>query len=99
MDYKTLCYIGYPKNKAFVNGKDAELTAKEFSLLLLLMKNEDKVFSPGELYEAVWGMPSANDTRTIRFHIRNLKKKIDTENSKDYDIVSIYGKGYSFTAK
>lgn len=87
------------KNRAFVKGEDADLTAKEFALLLHLVKNEDRVFSPAELYEAVWGMPSASDTRTIRFHIGNLKKKIDTENADDYDIVSIYGKGYSFTTK
>ena len=85
------------KNKAYVGGKDAKLTAKEFALLLLMMKNENKIFSPRELYESVWGAPSADDTRTIRFHIGNLKKKIDTENAEDYDIISVYGKGYSFT--
>lgn len=87
------------KNKAYVNGKDASLTSKEFALLLILMKNENKIFSPDELYEAVWGVHPANDTRTVRFHIGNLKKKIDTENADGYDIVSVYGKGYSFTTK
>ncbi len=85
------------KNKAFVNGKDANLTLKEFALLLLMAKNENRVFSPGELYETVWNIPSADDTRTIRFHIGNLKKKIGTESHDDYDIVSVYGKGYYFT--
>lgn len=85
------------KNKAFIDGKDTELTVKEFALLLLLVKNENKTLSPDELYDAVWGVPSINDTRTIRFHMGNLKKKIDTENAKDYDILSIYGKGYRFT--
>ena len=85
------------KNKAFVGGTDANLTAKEFAILLLLVKNENKILSPKELYETVWGMPSADDTRTIRFHIGNLKKKINTENADDYDIVSVYGKGYFFT--
>ena len=85
------------RNKAFVKGRDAELTAKEFALLLLLVKNQDKIISPGELYESVWGMPSAQDTRTVRFHIGNLKKKIETENAEDFDIISIYGKGYYFT--
>lgn len=85
------------KNRAFVNGKDAELTVKEFALLLLLIKNENKTLSPDELYNAVWGAPSVNDTRTVRFHIGNLKKKIDTRNSEDYDIISLYGKGYCFT--
>lgn len=86
-------------SKAFVNGRDAYLTAKEFALLLILIKNEERIFSPEELYEAVWGTQSANDTRTIRFHMKNLKKKINTENAEDYDIISIYGKGYSFTTK
>lgn len=86
-------------SKAFVNGRDAYLTIKEFALLLILMKNEERIFSPEELYEAVWGTQSANDTRTIRFHIKNLKKKINTKNAEDYDIISIYGKGYSFTTK
>ena len=85
------------KNKAYVNGKDANLTVKEFALLLLLIKNENTILSPQKLYEAVWGAPSADDTRTIRFHIGNLKKKINTENASDYDIVSVYGKGYLFT--
>lgn len=85
------------KNKAFVNGRDVNLTAKEFALLLLLVKNENKTFSPDELYNAVWDAPSVSDTRTVRFHIGNLKKKIDTENSDDYDIISFYGKGYCFT--
>lgn len=85
------------KNKAYVGDKDAKLTAKEFALLLLMVKNENRIFSPGELYESVWGAPSADDTRTIRFHIGNLKKKLGTEDSDGYDIVSVYGKGYFFT--
>lgn len=89
--------LSVPKNKAYINGNDANLTVKEFALLFLLVKNENKIISPKELYETVWGTPSADDTRTVRFHIKNLKKKIDTENAEDYDIVSVYGKGYCFT--
>lgn len=87
------------QSKAFVGAADAGLTAKEFAILLHLMRNEDKIISPKELYQKIWGAPSADDTRTIRFHIGNLKKKIDTQNAEDYDIVSVYGKGYYFTTK
>ena len=66
--------------------------------MLVLIENENKIFSPEELYEFVWGAPSADDTRTIRFHIGNLKRKIGTKNAEDYDIVSVYGKGYLFTS-
>lgn len=85
------------KSKASVNGTDAGLTAKEFALLLYLVQNEDNELSPAELYEKVWGAPYADGIRTVRFHIKNLRKKINSENAGDYDIVSVYGKGYMFT--
>ena len=89
--------LDIPKFKASVNGVDAGLTSKEFALLLLLVQNEDKEVSHQELYESVWGAPSGEDTRTVRFHIKNLRKKINAMNAEDYDVVSIYGKGYMFT--
>ena len=85
------------RSKALVGGLDAGLTAKEFSLLLLLVQSEDRVLSHHELYERVWGVPSGDDTRTVRFHMKNLRRKINADNSNDYDIVSVYGKGYMFT--
>ena len=89
--------LDIPKFKATVNGVDAGLTAKEFALLLELLRNENKDVSPQELYEKVWGVTAGGDTRTVRFHIKNLRKKINADNSNDYDIVSVYGKGYMFT--
>ena len=89
--------LDIPLSRTAVNGADAGLTVKEFSLLLLLVQSEDKVVSPHELYEKVWGTPSGDDIRTIRFHIRNLRRKIHADDAKDYDIVSVYGKGYMFT--
>lgn len=85
------------RSKATINGTDAELTVKEFALLLLLVQSEDKEVSPHELYEKVWGVPSGDDIRTIRFHIKNLRRKINADTTHDYDIVSVYGKGYMFT--
>lgn len=82
---------------AGITARDAGLTAKEFSLLLMLVRNEEKVVSPQELYERVWGMEAADDVRTVRFHIANLRKKLDADNAPDFDIVSVYGKGYMFT--
>ena len=87
--------LDIPKFKATVNGADAELTAKEFALLLLLVQSEDKEVPPHELYEKVWGTPSGEDIRTIRFHIKNLRRKIHADDANDYDIVSVYGKGYT----
>ena len=89
--------LDIPKTRATINGVDAGLTVKEFALLLLLVQSEDKEVSPQELYEKVWGVPSGDDIRTVRFHIKNLRWKIHADDAKDYDIVSVYGKGYMFT--
>ena len=89
--------LDIPRTRATINGVDAGLTVKEFALLLLLVQSEDKEVSPQELYEKVWGVPSGDDIRTVRFHIKNLRRKIHADDAKDYDIVSVYGKGYMFT--
>ncbi len=87
------------KSKVTVNGKDALLTAKEFSLLLMLVQNEDKEVSCRDLFEKIWCVPWSDDIRTVRTHIKNLRKKLCAENAEDFDIVSSYGKGYTFTLK
>ena len=89
--------LDIPKTRATINGVDAGLTVKEFALLLLLVQSEDKEVSPQELYEKVWGVPSGDDIRTVRFHIKNLRRKIHADDANDYDIVSVYGKGYMLT--
>ncbi len=86
-----------PKARALVDGQDAGLTSKEFALLLALVQREDQEISPHELYETVWGAPSADDIRTVRTHIKNLRRKLGADDAEAFDIVSAYGKGYTFT--
>ncbi len=85
-----------PTAKAEINGRDAGLTAKEFALLLLLVRNESKELSAETLYETVWGASAEKDTRTVRVHITTLRRKLDADNTDAFDIFSVYGKGYSF---
>ena len=84
---------------AYLNNTDTGLTRTEFSLLRLLAENQEKIFSAKELYEAVWGSCAGTDTSTVRRHIFNLRVKIGAENTDEYDIVSVYGKGYLFTCR
>ena len=81
---------------AYLNNADTGLTRTEFSLLRLLAENQEKIFSAKELYEAVWGSCAGTDTSTVRRHIFNLRTKIGAEDTDEYDIVSVYGKGYLF---
>ena len=83
---------------AYLNNADTGLTRTEFSLLRLLAENQEKIFSAKELYEAVWGSCAGTDTSTVRRHIFNLRVKIGAEDTDEYDIVSVYGKGYLLPA-
>ncbi len=83
-------------SSAAVDGKTITLTKTEFAILFLLMRNKNRETDKEHLYETVWGSSSNGDTRVLSKHISNLRQKTDCENSKNYDILSSYGKGYMF---
>ena len=85
------------EQKAFINGKDAGLSSKEFSVLLLLVQNEEKELSYEQLYNSVWGTPMLGDSSALRQRISRIKKKICEEDATDFCILNDYGKGYTFT--
>ena len=82
--------------KAFVGNEDICLTKTEFSMLKIFMDYKNKELSSEELYKLVWGKNPIGDTRNVRKHIMNIRNKIRAEESNDYDIVTSYGKGYTF---
>ncbi len=88
--------LSIPKARAEVHGRDAGLTAKEFALLLLLMQNDGKELTTDMLYEGVWDSSSEKDPGTLRTHMKTLRRKLDADNTDDFDILSVYGKGYMF---
>lgn len=87
------------ESKAYIDGRDAGLTTKEFAVLLLLAQNEGREFSNAEIYEKVWGTTMNNDANAVRLHISRLKKKLGENDTDDFAILTGYGKGYTFTAK
>jgi len=72
-----------------INGQQAELTAKEYGILELMLKNPEKVFSKQNLYESVWGEQYAYDNDTINTHVSNLRRKLDSNIIK-----TVWGMGY-----
>ena len=62
------------------NGKSAELTVKEFDLLVELVRNKNIALSRERLYEKVWKEPFVGETRTLDTHIQRLRKKLGLEN-------------------
>ena len=82
-----------------VNGRDVNLTAKEFDLLSLFVANRGKVFSRETLLETIWKYDYLGDLRTVDVHIRRLREKIEKVPSQPEYIFTKWGVGYYFTDK
>ena len=61
------------------NGQSVDLTAKEFDLMELLMRNPGRVYSRENLLNIVWGYEYAGEYRTVDVHIRRLREKLEQE--------------------
>lgn len=82
--------------KVSIQGKDVNLTAKEFDLLYLLATNAGKVFSREQLLELIWGYEYYGDLRTVDVHIRRLREKIERDGKNYRYILTKWGVGYFF---
>lgn len=79
-----------------LNGKEINLTKKEFEVLYLMAEQPDTVFAKNELFEKVWGYDSLGDTSTLTVHINRLRDKLkEVQPDSDY-IKTIWGRGYRF---
>lgn len=82
--------------RAFIDGKEIGLTAKEFEVLELLMRNPNKVYSRENLLKLVWGSDYPGDVRTVDVHIRRLREKIEDNPSEPRFVHTKWGVGYYF---
>lgn len=82
--------------RVYVNGKEVNLTAKEFDLLELLVFNPNKVYSRENLLNIVWDYDYPGDVRTVDVHIRRLREKIEENPSEPKYIHTKWGVGYFF---
>ena len=85
--------------RLFILGKEVNLTAKEFDLLELLVKNENKVYSRENLLGLVWGKDYPGDVRTVDVHVRRLREKIETNPSEPKYVHTKWGVGYYYYQK
>lgn len=83
-------------HRVYVDGREVELTNKEYELLLFFMLNVDIVFSREQLYERIWGWDAMGDSATVAVHINRLRKKIEQDPANPRYIVSVWGAGYRF---
>lgn len=85
--------------RLFISGREVNLTAKEFDLLELLVKNENKVYSRENLLGLVWGKDYPGDVRTVDVHVRRLREKIEINPSEPKYVHTKWGVGYYYYQK
>jgi len=89
--------IDVNERRTYKSDKEVELTHTEFDLLTFLASNAGKVLSREKILNAIWGYEYPIETRVIDVHIRNLRRKIETQPSRPYYILAVPGIGYRFT--
>lgn len=82
--------INFSTRSVSVNGSLVEMTAQEFALLDVLIKNKNLALSREKLLESAWGYDYYGDTRTVDMHIQRIRKKLNWDNV----IVTVFKYGY-----
>ena len=84
---------------AWKDGKSVDLTAKEFDLMVLLMRNPGRVYSRENLLNVVWGYEYVGEFRTVDVHIRRLREKLEPDPANPTHILTKWGVGYYLSSE
>jgi len=82
-----------------VDGEGVYLTPIEYNILHLLMRNPNRVFSSGEIYERVWNENALGNESSVAVHIRHLREKIEINPSEPRYLKVVWGQGYKMEAR
>ncbi len=88
--------IDCDSRRVYIDEKEANLTAKEFDLVYLLISNPNKVYSREQLLKTIWGAGYPGDARTVDVHVRRLREKIESTPANPKYIHTKWGVGYYF---
>ena len=83
--------------RLFIQGREVNLTAKEFDLLELLVNHPNKVYGRENLLNLVWGYEYPGDVRTVDVHVRRLREKIESNPSEPRYVHTKWGVGYYYS--
>ena len=88
--------VDFVKRKLTSDGDVVELTAKEFDLLGLFIRNPGRAYSRADLLNLVWGYQFDGYEHTVNTHINRLRNKIETDPSNPTYLKTVWGVGYRF---
>ena len=77
-----------------VDGEHVKLTPIEYNILLLLVKNQGKVFSINQIYESIWNEEAIGADNTVAVHIRHIREKIEVNPKDPRYLKVVWGVGY-----
>lgn len=77
-----------------VDGESVRLTPIEYNILLLLVKNQGKVFSIDQIYENIWNEEAIGADNTVAVHIRHIREKIEIHPKEPRYLKVVWGVGY-----
>ena len=80
--------------RVLLDDEGISLTPKEYDILKLMMTNPGRVFSPKEIYQAVWKEKPFGTDNTVAVHIRHLREKIEIDPAEPRYVKVVFGQGY-----
>jgi len=86
--------LDVPRLRTEVSGRPAELTATEFQLLAALARQPGRVFTRGQLLDAIHGVAFDSYERAIDAHVKNIRRKIEPDPRAPRYLLTVYGVGY-----
>lgn len=87
------------EKSVMVDGETVNLTPIEYNILHLLMRNPNRVFSSGQIYERVWNENALGNESSVAVHIRHLREKIEINPSEPRYLKVVWGQGYKMEAR
>jgi len=86
--------LDLPRRHVAVDGRAVELTATEFQLLAAMVRAPGRVFTRGQLLDAIHGVAFESYERAIDAHVKNIRRKIETDPRRPRYVLTVYGVGY-----
>ncbi len=86
--------INDDRKEVTVDGQSVKLTPIEYNILLLLMRNQGKVFSIHQIYESIWNEDAYGAENTVAVHIRHIREKIEINPKEPRYLKVVWGIGY-----
>jgi DNA-binding response OmpR family regulator len=88
--------VDVPRMRVSVGGRPVELTSTEFQLLAVLVREPGRVFTRGQLLDAVHGVAFDSYERAVDTHVKNLRRKLEPTPGRPRYLLTVHGVGYRF---